>query len=261
MTPTPTPLDLAALRVIAEGATEGPWRIYTVTDSGGRSAAVETAWAHDEQGEDTELVTDWCSPEDAAHIVAFDPPTALALLDRVTAAESSLARYIVQRTRFGDAMAAAAVPAVVDAIMRELTADSDKRAREATARAERAEAVFERVEQQALGAEANLEAALKVSRERLARAEAAEANHQKAERKANDLFDEGIRQKKRAIAAEAKLAAVQEVHALEHCDKWGRRSETPQGLGGWCNSCGTFKGDACPTIAALDTHTPETETP
>lgn len=79
-TPAPPPLDLAALRVIAEGATEGPWRIYTVTDSGGRSAAVETAWAHDEQGEDTELVTDWCSPEDAAHIVAFDPPTVLALI-------------------------------------------------------------------------------------------------------------------------------------------------------------------------------------
>lgn len=36
-----------------------------------------------------------------------------------------------------------------------------------------------------------------------ARAEAAEANHRKAERKANDLFDEGIRQKNRAIAAEA----------------------------------------------------------
>ena len=139
-TPTPPTLDLATLRVIAEGATEGPWRIYTVTDSGGRSAAVETAWAHDEQGEDTELVTDWCSPDDAAHIAAFDPPTVLALIARVTAAESSLARYIVERTRFGDAMAAAAVPAVVDAIMRELTADSDKRAREATARAEAAEA-------------------------------------------------------------------------------------------------------------------------
>lgn len=80
MTPVSTPLDLAALRKIAEGATEGPWRIYTVTDSGGRSAAVETAWAHDEQGEDTELVTDWCAPEDAAHIVAFDPPTVLALI-------------------------------------------------------------------------------------------------------------------------------------------------------------------------------------
>lgn len=37
----------------------------------------------------------------------------------------------------------------------------------------------------------------------IARAEAAEANHRKAERKANDLFDEGIRQKNRAIAAEA----------------------------------------------------------
>lgn len=91
MTPNPTPLDLATLRVITEGATEGPWRIYTVTDSGGRSAAVETAWAHDEQGEDTELVTDWCSPEDAAHIVAFDPPTALALLDRAEAAEKKVA--------------------------------------------------------------------------------------------------------------------------------------------------------------------------
>lgn len=90
-TQTPPPLDLATLRVIAEGATEGPWRIYTVTDSGGRSAAVETAWAHDEQGEDTELVTDWCSPEDAAHIAAFDPPTVLALIARVEAAEAKIA--------------------------------------------------------------------------------------------------------------------------------------------------------------------------
>lgn len=92
MTPASTPLDLAALRKIAEGATEGPWRIYTVTDSGGRSAAVETAWAHDEQGEDTELVTDWCAPEDAAHIVAFDPPTVLALIARTDTAEAAVAR-------------------------------------------------------------------------------------------------------------------------------------------------------------------------
>lgn len=66
--------------------------------------------------------------------------TLLTLIARVTAAESSLARYIVERTRFGDAMAANAVAPVVNAIMRELTADSDKRAREATARVEAAEA-------------------------------------------------------------------------------------------------------------------------
>lgn len=99
-TPTPPTLDLAALRVIAEVATEGPWRIYTVTDSGGRSAAVETAWAHDEQGEDTELVTDWCSPEDAAHIAAFDPPTVLALIARAEAAEAQIAA--VRGLREGD---------------------------------------------------------------------------------------------------------------------------------------------------------------
>lgn len=177
-TPTPPPFDLAAIR----------------------ERASNNAAMHG------------CTSDPCGSIVCQTARDRDALLDRVTAAESSLARYIVERTRFGDAMAAAAVPAVVDAIMRELTADSDKRAREATARAERAEAVFERVEQQALGAEANLEAALKVSRERLARAEAAEANHQKAERKANDLFDEGIRQKKRAIAAEAIIAAVRELH-------------------------------------------------
>lgn len=136
-TPDPTPLDLAALRVIAEVATEGPWRIYTVTDSGGRSAAVETAWAHDEQGEDTELVTDWCSPEDAAHIAAFDPPTALALLDRVEELESERGtwksaadaetteawRTAAEQTRLERARAEAAEKSV--AKVRELHAKTD----------------------------------------------------------------------------------------------------------------------------------------
>lgn len=57
-----------------------------------------------------------------------------ALLSQLTAAESSLARYVVERTRFGDAMAAAAVPAVVSSVMKELTADSDNQAREAEAK-------------------------------------------------------------------------------------------------------------------------------
>lgn len=103
-----------------------------------------------------------------------------ALLARVTAAESLLARYIVERTRFGDAMAASAVAPVVDAIMRELTTDSNAR----------------------------------------------------------------------ATAAEAAIARVREVHVKDDRE---------------CATCRDAYGDymhyPCPTITALDTHTPETETP
>lgn len=53
----------------------------------------------------------------------------------------------------------------------------------------------------------------------IARAEAAEANHQKAERKANDLFDEGIRQKNRAIAAEKKVKAARKL--VDTCSLYG----------------------------------------
>lgn len=60
-----------------------------------------------------------------------------------------------------------------------------------------------------------IEAGIRMDKEHalevIARAESAEANRQKAERKATDLFDIGIREKKRAIAAEAKIAAVREL--------------------------------------------------
>lgn len=86
------PLDLAALREIASAATEGPWRVYKDTLGALRSEAVETAWTHGDADEDTEPVTDWCLPEDAAHIAAFDPQTALTLLDRLEAADARWAR-------------------------------------------------------------------------------------------------------------------------------------------------------------------------
>lgn len=116
LTPTPPALDLAAMTVIANAATEGPWRIYSVTDSGGRSAAVETAWAHDEQGEDTELVTDWCTPEDAAHIAAFDPPTVLALIARAEAAEAKIAAVeaLFGEYRNSGSLSKAAIRAALD---------------------------------------------------------------------------------------------------------------------------------------------------
>ena len=85
-----------------------------------------------------------------------------------------------------------------------------------------------------------------------ARADAADLRANAAEENARRANANVAANVKNAAQAEAKIAAVREVHALEHCNKWGRRSDTPQGLGGWCNSCGTFKGDACPTIAALD---------
>lgn len=134
-TPTPPPLDLAALTEIAKAVEPLEWTVAI----GGVGTSVYSNWDN-EHGDYAQRIADGLSSEEAEHIAAFDPPTALALIARITAAESSLARYIVERTRFGDAMAADAVAPVVDAIMRELTADADKRAREATARAEAAEA-------------------------------------------------------------------------------------------------------------------------
>lgn len=123
------------------------------------------------------------------NISEIEPSDVLALIARVTAAESSLARYIVERTRFGDAMAASAVPAVVGAIMRELTTDSDERAREATARAE-----ADRKNAQWFGD----------------RAIKADTRAALAEAKLDSLQMFGDLWRARAEAAEAKIAAVRE---------------------------------------------------
>lgn len=56
----------------------------------------------------------------------------------------------------------------------------------------------------------------------------------------------------RAEAAEKKVAAVRELHAHKHYDKYGRSHKEPQGHGAWCTFCGNAPDDCCATIKALD---------
>ena len=78
------PALLAPIRELETAATQGPWRTWNDND-GARGSAVETAWAHDADGADTELITDWCSPEDAAFIAQArtDVPRLLAAIEAV----------------------------------------------------------------------------------------------------------------------------------------------------------------------------------
>lgn len=119
-------IDLDVLRKTAEAATPGPWRIYRGDANEGRGAAVETEWAHDEAGEDTEPVTDWCVTGDAAHIAAFDPPTAIALLDRIKELEAmfldKFARHEGAKMR---AVTAEATIARVQEANQELSAEAE----------------------------------------------------------------------------------------------------------------------------------------
>lgn len=56
----------------------------------------------------------------------------------------------------------------------------------------------------------------------------------------------------RAEAAEKAVAAVRELHAHKHYDKYGRSHKEPQGHGAWCTFCGNAPDDYCATIKALD---------
>ncbi|WP_181578172.1 ead/Ea22-like family protein [Arthrobacter sp. AQ5-05] len=88
---TPTP-DLTALRKTAEAATPGPWEMWNPAVGGSHiSIAGKLAWRSIESASsfaDDEKIPHWA---DARHIAAFDPPTVLALLDRVEAAEKAVA--------------------------------------------------------------------------------------------------------------------------------------------------------------------------
>ena len=85
-------INLTELRQTAAKATPGVWKLWGMTvmaDQDGTSnvdSAVEVAHTvyRDERGKPRT----W----DAMHIAAFDPPTALALLDRMEAAEARVAR-------------------------------------------------------------------------------------------------------------------------------------------------------------------------
>lgn len=82
-----TDLNLNELRKVAEAATPGPWE---VADEGYDeryvydSASGQMCWTPDLPGH-------W-SLADATHIATFDPPTVLALLDRVAELEAKVAR-------------------------------------------------------------------------------------------------------------------------------------------------------------------------
>ena len=84
-TPTPPPLDLAALREIAEVATPGTRLMVhdeqiVVLENG----VIIYDMSCEEHG-------DWAADKDAPFIAAFDQPTVLALIARAEAAEAKIA--------------------------------------------------------------------------------------------------------------------------------------------------------------------------
>lgn len=104
-TPTPSPLDLAALTAIAKAATPGPWDHHSFGNSG--SDEPETIivhagafdWPAINDGDYIVSTPRWDADEDmnARHIAAFDPPTVLALIARIKELEAmfldKFARY------------------------------------------------------------------------------------------------------------------------------------------------------------------------
>jgi hypothetical protein len=80
--------QLDAIQARADAITPGPWRTWK-DDGGRRGSAVETAWAHDADGADTELITDWCSPADAEFIAA-SPDDIAFLLDLARKQQAAL---------------------------------------------------------------------------------------------------------------------------------------------------------------------------
>ena len=101
---TTPPLDLpaeriTALRDIANAATEGPWRVIegdgwdgpgVAMDESGMQIGIAYICEKFGQGESE-------GEDDAAFVAAFDPPTVLALLDRVEELGRDLAAVTVSR--------------------------------------------------------------------------------------------------------------------------------------------------------------------
>lgn len=93
-------LDLSHLMEVAEGATPGPWRQVVGGKSGPLAIVVSEAREHGYELHNLESVqrTDpevWPHMKaiyrrDATYIATFDPPTVLALLDRLREAEGAL---------------------------------------------------------------------------------------------------------------------------------------------------------------------------
>lgn len=93
-------LNLNELRKVAEAATPGPWvaRDFSETYSDGSRTEAWSVEANETPVVDVAFDRDYGSPmggaesADARHIATFDPPTVLALLDRVAELEAVVGR-------------------------------------------------------------------------------------------------------------------------------------------------------------------------
>lgn len=87
-------IDVSKLREVAEAATPGPWA--TEKKPGGRQNVMEPKRVYSETvreiAEFADDVADTIDAADAEYIATFDPPTVLALLDRLERAEAALER-------------------------------------------------------------------------------------------------------------------------------------------------------------------------
>ena len=103
-----TDLDLAELRRIAEAATPGPWGAVIAKYgsevgeyTGAHIPGVAEVFITEHDGDRPPL-----EESDAEHIAAFDPPTALALIDRIEALEAERDGYrALSRNHNADAVA------------------------------------------------------------------------------------------------------------------------------------------------------------
>ena len=77
--------NLDQLRQVAERATPGPWECVEGDEAFGLGAPVGCLTWDDHSGE-------VFKKEDAEHVATFDPPTVLALIERVESAEAAVQR-------------------------------------------------------------------------------------------------------------------------------------------------------------------------
>jgi phage terminase large subunit-like protein len=76
--------DIAEWRQIAEAATTtGPWTAFT-----------GYVWSGEQ--DETDTIAEGVTDTDATHIATFDPPTVLALLNRLQAAEAKVTHLEAQ---------------------------------------------------------------------------------------------------------------------------------------------------------------------
>lgn len=78
--------DLAVIEAALKAATPGPWEASADNAVPDR-AAILTAWCY--EGEDAELVTDWCTLPDA-HLIANAPTWLAELVERVRLLEGAI---------------------------------------------------------------------------------------------------------------------------------------------------------------------------